>query len=67
MHLKLTLDHYLQEQGVTQKHLCEETGIRADTLSSMKRSDKVNLRVLETIMEYFEEDDISKLIEVIPD
>lgn len=62
--IKFALEEYLQEKGVSQKKLCQETGLRESTLSSMKRSDKVNIVHLATIMDYFKEKDITKLLKV---
>lgn len=62
--ITFALDQYLKEQGVSQKKLCMEANLRESTLSSMKRSDKVNIVHLATIMEYFQEEDITKLLKV---
>ncbi|KZR56973.1 helix-turn-helix domain-containing protein [Pseudobacillus badius] len=62
--IKFALEEYLQEKGVSQKKLCQETGLRESTLSSMKRSDKVNIVHLATIMEYFNDPNISNFLKV---
>ncbi|MEC1866748.1 helix-turn-helix domain-containing protein [Bacillus paralicheniformis] len=62
--VRFALEEYLKEKNVSQKKLCSDTGLRESTLSSMKRSDKVNIIHLATILEYFQEKDISKLLRV---
>jgi DNA-binding Xre family transcriptional regulator len=62
--IRFALEEYLKEKNVSQKKLCSDTGLRESTLSSMKRSDKVNIVHLATIMEYFQEKDISKFLRV---
>lgn len=62
--IRFALDDYLKEKGMSQKQLCKETGLRESTLSNMKRSDKVNIVHLATIMSYFGETDIRKFLKV---
>ncbi|MED4409039.1 helix-turn-helix domain-containing protein [Bacillus licheniformis] len=62
--IRFALEEYLKQKNVSQKKLCEETGLRESTLSSMKRSDKVNIVHLATIMEYFNDPEISNFLKV---
>ena len=62
--IRFALEEYLKQKNVSQKKLCEETGLRESTLSSMKRSDKVNIVHLATIMEYFNDPDIRNFLKV---
>jgi len=62
--IRFALDDYLKEKGISQKKLCSDTGLRESTLSNMKRSDKVNIVHLATIMEYFQDPDIRNFLKV---
>jgi putative transcriptional regulator len=63
--IKFDLDAYLREKNMTQKTLCEETGLRPSTVSAMKRNEKLNLRHLAVIMDYFKDYDLTRFLKVL--
>ncbi|WP_181349360.1 helix-turn-helix transcriptional regulator [Thalassobacillus sp. CUG 92003] len=62
MKLKFNLEEIMKEHGVTGTQVAEETGLRPQTVSELRRNIRENIHKehIATLMNYFGEYDIDK-------
>jgi transcriptional regulator with XRE-family HTH domain len=67
MKLKFRLDEIMKERGVTGKQLAEDTGLRPQTISELRRDLRENIHKEHVVrlMDYFKEYRVEKWFEIV--